>query len=205
MVVLPPAVGHAEEDDRIWDAVHKISQLYEKLEYEQAFTLIQGARRLPRGVEGEVTLSLYEGIILYEMGLQEPSRAAFREALQMRPGADLPEDVAPKVQHFFEAVQLESAREKAVLPASRKPAPEAHPSAQEEEEDEEDEDQDAAVQADTDEQDGVVPVEASETRTVAALPKARTPASVEPAEPPVSASPMDASPRPQTREDPSVE
>ncbi|MFY0582873.1 hypothetical protein ACN28S_59045 [Cystobacter fuscus] len=192
MLVLSPAVGHAEEDDRIWDAVHRISQLYEKFEYEQAFILIQGARRLPRGVEGEVTLSLYEGIILFELGRLEPARAAFREALLMRPGADLPEDVAPKVQHFFDALQLEVARQKAALPAPRKPVPAAHPS-----EEEEEEEQDAAVQADT--EAGAAPV--SRTRTVPAMPEERTPASVESAEPRVSASSRATTPASQTNAD----
>ncbi|WNG22927.1 hypothetical protein F0U62_01965 [Cystobacter fuscus] len=193
MVVLSPAVGHAEEDDRIWDAVHRISQLYEQFEYEQAFILIQGARRLPRGVEGEVTLSLYEGIILFELGRLEPARAAFREALLMRPDADLPEDVAPKVQRFFENLRRDVARGMVVAPAPRKPAPEAHPS----EEEEEEEEQDAAVQADT--EAGAAP--ASKKRTVPAMPEARTPSSVESAAPRVSASPRATSSASQTNAD----
>ncbi|ATB34945.1 TPR domain protein [Cystobacter fuscus] len=191
LVVLPPAVGHAEEDDRIWDAVLKISQLYEKLEYEQAFATIQGARRLPRSVEGEVTLSLYEGVILCEMGLLAPSRAAFREALLMRPDVDLPEDVAPKVALFFEAIRLEVVGKTVVPPAPSKPALEDEESAEEEEETEEEEEDDL-VQADG--EAGAAPI--SEKRTVPAVPEARTPVSVESAAPPVSTSPRNVSSQP---------
>ncbi|EPX59949.1 TPR domain protein [Cystobacter fuscus DSM 2262] len=183
LVVLPPAVGHAEDDDKIWDAVYEISQLYEKLEYEQAFTLIQGARRLPRGVDGEVTLSLYEGIILCEMGLLGPSRAAFREALLMRPGAELPEDVAPKVALFFEAIRLEVTGQKAVVPA---PSEEE----EEEEDDEETEEQDGPVQVHPEQQTAPV----SEKRPVQAVPEKQSPSTVVPAELPVTASSVTASP-----------
>src|SRR5690349_11917329 len=171
LVVLPPAVGHAEDDDKIWDAVYEISQLYEKLEYEQAFTLIQGARRLPRGVDGEVTLSLYEGVILCEMGLLAPSRAAFREALLMRPGAELPEDVAPKVALFFEAIRLEVTGQKSIVPA---PSEEE----EEEEDDEETEAQDGPVQVHPEQQTAPV----LEKRPVQAVPETQAPSTVRPAE-----------------------
>ncbi|OJH35900.1 hypothetical protein [Cystobacter ferrugineus] len=176
MVVLPPAVGHAEDDDRIWDAVLEISQLYKKIEYEQAFAMIQSARRLPRGVDGEVTLSLYEGVLLCEMGLLAPSRAAFREALLMRPDAELPEDVASKVDLFFEAIRLEVA-----TPAPSAPAPSEELLAEEEEgEEEEDEETKAA--------------DVSDERTVQAAPETQAPSSVEPAAPPVSGSQVTGSP-----------
>ncbi len=193
LVVLPPAVGHAEDDDRIWDAVFKISQLYEKLEYEQAFVLIQGARRLPRDVDGEVTLSLYEGVILCEMGLLEPSRAAFREALLMRPDADLPEDVAPKVDLFFEAIRLEITGQKGGAPAPREPALEEEQSTEEEEEeeeeDEETEEQDGPVQVHPEPQAAPVPADVPEKSTVQAVPAAQAPSSVQPAELPEAAAP----------------
>jgi hypothetical protein len=197
LVVLPPAVGHAEDDDRIWEVVLQISQLYEKFEYEQAFATIQGARRLPRSVEGEVTLSLYEGILLCEMSLLAPSRAAFREALLMRPGADLPENVAPKVEQLFEAIRQEVTREKTVTLAPSEPALEQEPSAEEDEDEDEDEDEEEDGQADTEAQGSLmqvypeqqaapVPADASERGIVQAMPEMQAPSTGEPAEPPAA-------------------
>ncbi|MET0402845.1 MAG: hypothetical protein ABW123_10600 [Cystobacter sp.] len=111
LVVLPVSTAHAEDDDKIWNAVAELGDLYDAFEYEKAFAYIQKSRSIARGVDGEVTLSLYEGIVLYEMGRPVPAQAAFRSALLMRPGAELPENVAPKLSKFFEDTRLAVARE----------------------------------------------------------------------------------------------
>ena len=50
-------------------------------------------------------LSLYEGIILYEMNKQSLATSAFRLALLRRPNAKLPVQVAPKTEALFESVR----------------------------------------------------------------------------------------------------
>ena len=75
-----------------------IKRLYGQLDYEQAFNQIQTARRHPRVVQDEVQLSIYEGLILYELGKLSASGMSFRAALLLRPNASLPELVAPKVE-----------------------------------------------------------------------------------------------------------
>ncbi|WP_198316429.1 hypothetical protein [Cystobacter fuscus] len=62
-----------------------------------------------------MTLLLYEGILLCEMGRFEPARTAFHEALLLRPDVELPENVAPKVEKEFEVIQKRIAREKSLL------------------------------------------------------------------------------------------
>jgi hypothetical protein len=80
-----------------------ISRLYRQLDYEQALDLIQLARQRPLGPSELVTLSLYEGIILYDMGKQVESGDAFQMALLMNEEAKLPEQVSPKIVSHFEA------------------------------------------------------------------------------------------------------
>jgi hypothetical protein len=105
-----------------------ISSLYrEKLEYEQALDLIQLARQRPLGTSELVTLSLYEGIILYEVGRYMESGDAFQMALLIRPDAKLPVQVAPKIAEYFETLrrraQKEQESEVELAPPTSKPAP----------------------------------------------------------------------------------
>ncbi|QRO01749.1 hypothetical protein JRI60_23345 [Archangium violaceum] len=80
-----------------------ISRLYRQMEYEQAFDQIQLARQSPLGTSELAVLSLYEGIVLYDMGKHVESGDAFQMALLIREDARLPEQVAPKIQSHFEA------------------------------------------------------------------------------------------------------
>lgn len=113
-----------------------VSRLYESLEYERALDQIHLARQGPRNTEEEVTLSLYEGIILVELSQQEQGLAAFKSALLLQPEAKLPVRVSPKVETLFESVRQKVKRElAAVLPkdeperqqAGAPPQPRAHP------------------------------------------------------------------------------
>ncbi|WNG16225.1 hypothetical protein [Cystobacter fuscus] len=58
-----------------------------------------------------VTLSLYEGILLFEMGKLEESGEAFQVAMMLRPNEQLPEQVSPKVEAHFEAIRQKVQRE----------------------------------------------------------------------------------------------
>lgn len=113
-----------------------VSRLYESLEYERALDQIHLARQGPRSTEEEVTLSLYEGIILVEINQQEQGLAAFKSALLLQPGAKLPVRVSPKIEALFESVRQKVKRElAAVLPkheaeprrADASPPPQAPP------------------------------------------------------------------------------
>ncbi|MFY0526534.1 hypothetical protein ACN28I_26465 [Archangium gephyra] len=125
-LVLPFAARAANEGE-IHNYIRSINRLYESLDYEFALDQLQLARKLPRGTDEEVTLSLYEGIILCEMGKQKPGASSFRVALLLRPDAELPVQVAPKVEALFESMRNQVKQEM----ASRLPQPETeNPSVQ---------------------------------------------------------------------------
>lgn len=128
-VLLIPGTGHAADEDKGRDPVLEISRLYEELEYEQAFALVQRARRVAQDVEENVALSLYEGILLCELGNVISGQTAFHKALWMKPEAVLPKRVAPKVEKYFEATRLAVEHERALLSASSGPARVENPSA----------------------------------------------------------------------------
>jgi hypothetical protein len=94
-------------------------RLYESLEYEQALQRLSRARRHAQGVEDDVIISLYEGIIHADMGRKEQARASFRDGLLLRPDANLPVKVSPKVARDFEAVRQDVRRELAALHAKQ--------------------------------------------------------------------------------------
>ncbi|WP_257456475.1 hypothetical protein [Archangium lipolyticum] len=99
-----------------------ISRLYRQMEYEQAFDQIQVARQSPLGTSELVVLSLYEGIILYDMGKHVESGDAFQMALLIREDAKLPEQVAPKIESHFEAFRRRI-QEELVSAAEARPEP----------------------------------------------------------------------------------
>jgi hypothetical protein len=81
---------HAQGASKVQSYLISVNRLYEDLEYEQALGQIARARRLPRTVEENVALALYEGIILADMSRWEESTAAFKAALSLDPAAKLP-------------------------------------------------------------------------------------------------------------------
>jgi tetratricopeptide (TPR) repeat protein len=93
-------------------------RLYDNLEYERALDQIQRARRVSRGVEQDVTLGLYEGILLADLGRWKDAREAFFTALLLRPDASLPLRVSPKVEREFEAQRTRARDELARLQES---------------------------------------------------------------------------------------
>jgi hypothetical protein len=105
VLLVVPHAGHAERSADIQTYLRSIQRLFDDLEYERALDQIRLARQAPRAAEEDVTLSIYEGIIQYELGQQEQSRAAFKAALLLQPDAALPVQVAPKVRSLFESVR----------------------------------------------------------------------------------------------------
>ena len=97
--------GQAQGPSRVKDYLISINRLYEDLEYEQALEQIGRARRFSSTAQEDVTLSLYEGIILADMSRREAAVAAFRRALSLDPTAVLPVKVSPKVVQLFEELR----------------------------------------------------------------------------------------------------
>ena len=91
------------------------TRLYESLEYERALQQLQRARELARGTEQDVQVSLYEGLILADMGQTEQSQAAFKTALLLDPEVKLPVKASPKVASDFEEMRARVRQELAKL------------------------------------------------------------------------------------------
>jgi hypothetical protein len=101
----------AEEAGDVSTYIISIKRLFESVEFEHALNQIQLARQTPHGTEEDVTLSLYEGIILAEQGKLDQCTGAFQAALLLRPDAKLPVMVSPKVAQHFESVRQKVKRE----------------------------------------------------------------------------------------------
>ncbi|MBN1209228.1 MAG: hypothetical protein JXB05_30500 [Myxococcaceae bacterium] len=101
-------------------ALTNINRLYEELEYERALAQITSARTLARTTDEDVALSLYQGVILADMNRWEESAAALKTALFLRPEAQLPVKVSPKVSQHFEKVRQQVKQE---LGVGTQPAP----------------------------------------------------------------------------------
>ncbi|WP_240487161.1 hypothetical protein [Hyalangium minutum] len=105
-------------------------RLYEGLDYEAALTQIQLARQVPRNRDQELTLLLYEGILLSELNRWDEGAASFKTALELDTAAKLPVQVPPKVSARFESLREKKKRELAaqVTPAPALPSPTENPS-----------------------------------------------------------------------------
>ncbi len=97
------------------------AQLYEELEYEQALKALGKAKELATTDDERAEVSVYEGIVLADLGQRKQALKAFQEALSLRPDARLPVRVSPKVARDFEDVRgtVQSAPPEAVA----KPSP----------------------------------------------------------------------------------
>lgn len=95
------------------------ARLYESLEYERALEQLKRARSSSSGINDDISIALYEGIILAEMGKKEESTAAFKEGLFLNVDAKLPVKVSPKVERDFEVVRQDVKKEMAPIIAKR--------------------------------------------------------------------------------------
>ncbi len=86
-------------------SLQKARQLYDTFQYERALEELQGVRQHVRTEDELVSLLLYKGIFLAELLRKEEASAAFAEALRLRPGASLPENISPKITLQFEATR----------------------------------------------------------------------------------------------------
>ncbi len=110
----------ATEFDRYLSAA---ISLYKDLESERALEQLKRARKVARGIEQDVAVALYEGIILADLGKWDSSRAAFRTALALDPEAKLPVLVGSKIEGEFEKIRERVHKDL----ARRKPRPEPRP------------------------------------------------------------------------------
>lgn len=132
LVLMPPGAGAQEKPSgKVRNYVLSARRLYEDLEYERALEQLSRAKRFSRTEADDVLLSLYEGLILADLGKQDGANAAFKAALFLQPDAKLPLKVAPKVQQQFEAartqVQRELAKQEPRQPVAQAKPPETKP------------------------------------------------------------------------------
>jgi tetratricopeptide (TPR) repeat protein len=105
VLLLLPWGARAQVSPEVRTYLTSVGSLYESLEYERALEQISSARRLTRGAEDDVALSLYEGLILADMGRNDAASAAFKAALFLNPEAQLPVQVSPKVARQFKSLR----------------------------------------------------------------------------------------------------
>ncbi|MDC0709176.1 hypothetical protein POL68_11940 [Stigmatella sp. ncwal1] len=113
--------------DNIRSHLLLIQQLLVNTDYERALDQVQVARQERHGTDEDVTLSLYEGILLYELRRKDEGKAAFRRAFLLRPQAELPVPVSPKIQEDVNALRQQAVAELKAMPAP--PPPPEEPSA----------------------------------------------------------------------------
>ncbi|EPX58143.1 hypothetical protein D187_004180 [Cystobacter fuscus DSM 2262] len=93
-----------------------IQQLLVSTDYERALDEVQVARQEPHGTDEDVTLSLYEGILLYELRRKDEAKAAFRGAFLLDPQAPLPVPVSPKIQADVDTFRQQAEAELKAMP-----------------------------------------------------------------------------------------
>ncbi|MCP3065179.1 hypothetical protein LXT21_41040 [Myxococcus sp. K38C18041901] len=119
--VLVPVPVRAQEPSGVRPYVLAATRLYNDLEYEQALEQISRAKRLSKSQSDDALLSLFEGVILADLGQPTSSDAAFKAALFLQPDAKLPLSVSPKVSERFESLRGQVKRELAAAAPPREP------------------------------------------------------------------------------------
>lgn len=112
-----PLAARAQDSAEVQTYLDSVSRLYEAREYERALEQLANAKRLTRGKEAAVALTLYEGIILSDLRKTNEASAAFKAALLLKPEAKLPVQVAPKVEQLFEGLRQQVKQELAAVRA----------------------------------------------------------------------------------------
>ncbi|WP_147443502.1 hypothetical protein [Corallococcus sicarius] len=109
-VLIPRGVRAEAQQGMVQMYVRSARQLYDNLEYERALEQLSRARAHSTGEADDVLLSLYEGVLLADLGKNEASTTAFKAALLLQPEAKLPVKVSPKVERRFEDVRRQVRR-----------------------------------------------------------------------------------------------
>ncbi len=132
VVLLVPLKAWGEVSKRVRTYLISANQLIEDLEYERALEQINRGKKVAQGPDDDVALSLYEGIVLAELGggQQAESNAAFKAALFLDPEATLPLLVSPKLRKRFEELREQVRHELTEKNKEAPPTPEEVPSTQ---------------------------------------------------------------------------
>lgn len=110
------ALGSEEDFQRFLNASVR---LYENLEYERALEQVRNAKKQAVTPDQQAQAALYEGIMLSDLNKPDEARAAFKEALLLKPDAVIPIKVSPKVSKDFEETRLAAQKELAPLLAKQ--------------------------------------------------------------------------------------
>ncbi len=110
------AVASEEDFQRFLNAAVR---LYENLEYERALEQVRNAKKQAVTPDQQATAALYEGIMLSDLNKPDEARAAFKEALLLKPDAVIPIKVSPKVSKDFEDTRAAAQKELAPLLAKQ--------------------------------------------------------------------------------------
>lgn len=105
LLVFVPGKGLAAPGPAVQPYLVSVSRLHEALAFERALEQLVTARRLSSGVEDDVALSLWEGIIMAELNWKDEAAAAFKSALFLQPDAQLPVRVSPGISEQFESLR----------------------------------------------------------------------------------------------------
>ncbi len=123
VILLVPWMAHAQESTEVRTYLSSISRLYENLEYERALEQLSNAKRLTRSLEEDVAISLYEGLLLADLGKLDKASTAFKAALFLKPDAKLPVQVSPKVEQLFETLRQQVNPKPPPVPEEHEPEP----------------------------------------------------------------------------------
>jgi len=118
LFLLVPRAVTAQTDD-VQRYLTAAARLYESLEYERALEQLDRAKKLSRGVDDDIAVALYEGVIRADLGQKDESVAAFKTGLFLKSDAKLPVKVSPKVEATFEAVRADVKKELAPILAKQ--------------------------------------------------------------------------------------
>ncbi|WP_147445538.1 tetratricopeptide repeat protein [Corallococcus aberystwythensis] len=123
ILVILPSVSLAAPSSEVKIHLEAIANLYEELEYERALAQLATARRQASGPEDDVELSLWEGLLLAELSRTEEAAAAFTSALVLRPDAQFPVKVSPKVSNQLESLRKAVKRTQQTRRGAPSPSP----------------------------------------------------------------------------------
>ncbi|WP_342379927.1 hypothetical protein NVS55_10280 [Myxococcus stipitatus] len=130
--VLFMSAGSAHADEGVREKLSQAVRLFEAIEYEEALSVLDQARKMPQTPQDAISLFLLRGIIRAELGYWRDARADFRAALWRSLEAELPLKVSPKVVGVFEferekALARQRSKKKGAAPpgVGAKPASEA--------------------------------------------------------------------------------
>ncbi|WP_224360315.1 tetratricopeptide repeat protein [Hyalangium versicolor] len=123
LLVLHPLAASAQRQDSAQAYIRAARRYFENLEYERALQALDRAQRRARTKDDTVAILLHEGIILAEMGKSQEATAAFKSALRLKPDAQLPLVVSPKIENQFQPLRQEAMKHAAHATAKAAPEP----------------------------------------------------------------------------------